>query len=101
MPLILLSANLLMVLAIIFKFGSLPPQIPLFYSRPQGELQLAEWWFIFFLPFLMNGLFLVNTIIYQRFFEGNEFVKTFFYYFKLFLIIAFTVIFLKITFLVT
>ncbi|OGK17909.1 hypothetical protein A3G67_05025 [Candidatus Roizmanbacteria bacterium RIFCSPLOWO2_12_FULL_40_12] len=101
MPLTLLSANILMLLAVVFKFTSLPPQIPLFYSRPQGELQLGEWWLIFLIPLLMNGLFLLNTFAYHRFFGENEFVKTFFYYIKLFIIIAFTVIFLRIIFLVT
>lgn len=101
MPLILLSANLLMVLSVVFKFSTLPPQIPLFYSLPQGELQLADWWFIILLPVLMNGLFLLNTLVYQNFFEGNEFVAKFSYYFKIFLIISITVIFLKIIFLVT
>ena len=97
----LLSANILMALSVVFKFSTLPPQIPLFYSLPQGEFQLTELWFIILLPVLMNGFFLLNTLVYQTFFEGNEFVATFSFYFKIFIILSFTTIFLKIIFLIT
>jgi len=96
----LLSANFLMILAFLFKFRSLPPQIPLFYSKPLGETQLVDWWFIFLLPLLLDCLYLLNFLVYKRFFANNQFVKTFLYYFKLFLIVSFTIIFLKILFLI-
>jgi len=96
----LLSANFLMILAFLFKFNHLPPQIPLFYSKPTGESQLAEWWFIFVLPLILDCLYLLNFLIYKKFFFENQFVNFFIYYFKLFLIIVFTVIFLKIIFLI-
>lgn len=101
MPLMLLSANILMFLTFLFKSGTLPPQIPLFYSRPQGEFQLTEWWYIFLIPVLMNGLFFLNTFLYAKFFEGNDFVKIFIRYFKIFLIVSFSLIYLKIIFLIT
>ncbi|GEM_PF-893120 len=98
---VLLGANFMMVLAILFKLTSLPPQIPLFYSRPDGELQLGDWWFIFLLPILMNALYILNTMVQKKYFPENYFVQTFVYYFKLFIISIFTLIFLKIIFLVT
>lgn len=97
----LLSANLIMVFAFIFKITTLPPQVPLFYSRPPGDLQLADWYFIFLIPILMNFFYVLNTIVYKRFFNENEFFKQFTYYFKIFIILSFTYIFLKIIFLVT
>lgn len=90
-----------MVLALLFKIGSLPPVIPLFYSRSPGEFQLADWWLILLLPILMNGLFVVNTILSRKFFSEDEFIPIFLYYFKFFIIISFTLIYLKIIFLIS
>ena len=98
---VLLGANFMMILAVIFKLGSLPPQIPLFYSRPDGELQLGEWWFIFLIPLLLNLLYILNKVVINKYFSENSFVKTFMYYFDIFLIVSFTLIFLKIVFLVS
>lgn len=95
---VLLGANFMMILSVIFKLGTLPPQIPLFYSRPSGEKQLGEWWFIFLLPLLLNILYIVNKVLIKRYFPENAFVKTFSYYLNLFLIVSFTLIFLKIIF---
>lgn len=101
MPFFLLTANLVMMLALVFKSAFLPPQIPLFYSKPQGEAQLVNWWFIFLLPFLLNLFFFLNSLFYKRYFFSNEFVKSVFYYLKIFLLVSYTVIFLKIIFLIT
>lgn len=98
---VLLGANFMMILAVLFKFTSLPPQIPLFYSRPDGEAQLGEWWFIFLIPLLMNLLYILNVYLQKKFFSDNAFVIRFLYYFKLFVVIVLTIIFLKIIFLVT
>lgn len=97
----LIIANLVMVIIFFFKLGKLPPEIPLFYSRTAGDAQIADWWMIFLLPLLMNLLFYANSFVYKRFFLGNEFVEKIIYYFKLLLISAFTLIFVKIIFLVT
>lgn len=91
----------MMILAVIFKLGHIPPQIPLFYSRPEGELQLSEWWFIFLIPILLNSLYALNKFLVKKYFTENTFVKTFAYYFNIFLIVSFTIIFLKIIFLVS
>ena len=98
---VLLGANFMMILAVIFKLGRIPPQIPLFYSRPEGELQLSEWWFIFLIPILLNSLYALNKFLVKKYFAENAFVKTFAYYFNIFLIVSFTLIFLKIIFLVS
>lgn len=98
---VLLGANFMMVLAVIFKLGVLPPQIPLFYSRPDGEQQLGEWWYIFLIPVLLNLLYIANKVLIKKFFPVNSFAQTFSNYFNLFLISAFTIIFLKIVFLVS
>ncbi|MFH1826908.1 MAG: hypothetical protein ABH812_00535 [bacterium] len=97
----LIIANLVMLLSFFFKLSKLPPEIPFFYSKAAGDAQIADWWFIFLLPLLMNLLFYANSYIYKRYFLGNEFVEKIIYYFKLLLITSFTLIFVKIIFLVT
>lgn len=97
----LVIANLVMLISFLFKLNKFPPEIPLFYSRPSGDPQIADWWLIFLLPLLLNALYYLNTYIYKKFFLGNEFVENITYYFKLFLISSFTLIFIKILFLIT
>lgn len=101
MPYHLITANFLMILGLLFTARSLPPQIPLFYSRPWGEYQITDWWYILLLPLLMNFLYFLNFYIYRKFFPDNDFVKNLFRYFNLFLIIVFVIVFLKIITLVT
>ena len=90
-----------MVGLFILRFNTLPPQIPLFYSKPWGEDQLADSWMIFLLPVILDLLFFFNNFIYQRFFPENMFVKKIIFYLNLFLILSMTLIFIKIIFLVT
>ncbi|OGK09856.1 hypothetical protein A2767_01520 [Candidatus Roizmanbacteria bacterium RIFCSPHIGHO2_01_FULL_35_10] len=97
----LIAANVLMALIGVFKFNTLPPQIPLFYSKPVGEDQLTDTWFILILPLFMNLLFFLNKFIFGRFFREDTFVQKIFYYLNLFLLAGFTLIFAKIIFLVT
>lgn len=42
---------------------SLPPQLPLFYSLPWGEKQLATKGLIFLLPIFSLAVFLVNWLL--------------------------------------
>ena len=97
----ILTSNLLMMLALIFKFNRLPPQLPILYSRPWGEYQITDWWLIFLIPLIMNGLYFLNIFLYKKYFSNHEFIRTIFQYLNLFLVTAFTIIFLKIIFLVT
>ena len=76
---LLLGADVLMIAAFILKFSRLPPQVPLYYSQPWGESQLADSWMIFFLLIFLNLLFFINQ----------------------FLIASFTLIFIKIIFIVS
>lgn len=45
---------------IILKFNSLPPELPLFYSRPWGQPQLASPKQLLLLPFFSMAVFLAN-----------------------------------------
>lgn len=97
----LMAANVLMVAVFLLKLGSMPPQIPLFYTHSWGETQIADFWMIFLIPALANTLFFVNDYFYKKFFVGNELVKKIFEYINVFLIASFTLIFIKIIFLVS
>lgn len=98
---VLLVTNTVMVLFFIFRFSSLPPQIPLFYSKPWGEDQLADSWLIFILPLTMNVFFFSNLYFCKKYFQENVFVNKIISYLNLFIIITITLIFIKIIFLAT
>jgi len=48
-----------------FSFKNLPPEIPLFYSRPWGEEQLANPFFLLILPGASFLVFLSSAFIYR------------------------------------
>jgi hypothetical protein len=98
---LLLGADVLMIAAFLLKLNHLPPQIPLFYSRLWGEDQLADTWLIFLVPIFLTLLIFINNNLLKRFFYENELIKKMFYYLNLFLIIGFTLIFIKIVFLIS
>ncbi|MBI4008904.1 hypothetical protein HY357_01610 [Candidatus Roizmanbacteria bacterium] len=98
---LLIFGNALMIVAIIFKFNRLPPQIPLFYSRALGEDQLADIWMIVLLPLFMNAFYLTNKFLLRRYFQEQILIKDLFYFLNLFITASFTLIFIKIIFVVT
>lgn len=66
---------LLAGIIIIFVFWTkLPPQIPLYFSRPWGEEQLAKPIFVF-LPLALSFVFLLLNLIFARLAAGNDFLK--------------------------
>ena len=46
-----------------WKFNELPPEIPLFYTRPWGEEQLTEVHNIFGLPIMSLAVLVINNFI--------------------------------------
>lgn len=98
---VLFVGNVLMGLSAILRYNHLPPQVPLFYSKVAGEDQLADTWLLALLPFLMNFLFILNLLIFKRFYKNNDLAKKIFSYLNIGIIASFTLIFIKIIFLVT
>lgn len=98
---ILLTCNLLMIMTFLWRFPTLPPQIPLFYSKIVGEEQLGDTWMIFILLILANVFYFLNDYIVKRFFSQNEFVKTILKFVNIFVIVGFSLIFIKIIFLIS
>lgn len=98
---LLLGADALIIVTFLLRFSRLPPQSPLFYSRPWGEDQLVDTWLIFLLPIFLNLLFFLNNYLLKKIYSNNDLIKNIFYYLNLFLILSFTLIFIKIIFLVS
>ena len=94
----LIGANIVMIVVFGLRFPTLPPQTPLFYSKPWGEDRLGELWMIVLLPFILNIFFFINLFFAKKFFPENIFIKKMAEYFNLFLIITLTLIFIKIVF---
>lgn len=56
----------LSLIFIVFKFKTIPPKIPLFYSLPWGEQQLADKFFLFLLPIASIITLLLNIILAKK-----------------------------------
>lgn len=79
----------------------LPPQIPLLYSRLEGENQIVDTPFIVLLPSLLTIMVIVNELIKKKYFSSNDFISSLIYYVNISMMVFFTFIFIKIIFLVT
>lgn len=75
-------AILLQVSLILFNWGKLPPQLPLFYSRPWGEEILASPVFLWILPALVFIFSAVNFWL-LLFFKENIFLRRVIFIFTL------------------
>ena len=98
---ILLTCNLLMITTFLWRFSTLPPQIPLFYSKITGEEQLGDTWMIFLLLILANIFYFLNDYVVKRFFSQNEFVKTILKLLNIFVVISLSLICIKTIFLIS
>jgi hypothetical protein len=97
----LLLADVLLVGVFALKFMAMPEQLPLFYSRPWGEPQIVDYWYIILIPILMHVFFFLNMYLSKRYLKNETFLRQLFRIANICIIIAFSSIFLKIIFLVT
>lgn len=100
-PFFLAVSIMMMAGLFLLKIHSLPPQIPLFYSRLEGDDQIADALMIFLLPALVTTMVVSNIFIITKYFAHNDFVRTVTYCVNLSLIAITTFIFVRIIFLVT
>ena len=96
MTYLLIAANIVMLLTLALAFRTLPPVLPLFYSKPEGETQLALWWLILLIPVCMNSLFILNNTVTRKLFSLSDFANKIIWYANLALIAIFTAVFIKI-----
>lgn len=92
----LLSSNAIMIVVFAASYLRLPPQVPLWYSRVEGEMQIAPWWMLLLIPVLMNGFVLLNVFMQRKLFAESHFVKSLIDGFNNIVMIAFVLLFLKI-----
>lgn len=59
---------------ILVSWGNLPPQLPLFYSRPWGEAMLASPLLLWILPTIAVFLTIVNFSVAIFWFKTNHFL---------------------------
>lgn len=85
----------------VFKLPSLPPQVPLFYSLADGEEQIVDLVYLFFLPLISFLILIVNTLVTKKIFFENIFMQRIFNYTTQLLIILLSIIYLRIIFLVS
>lgn len=98
---LMVVGNVFMAVVTIFKINRLPPQIPLFYTRPWGEGQLADTWLLVLIPLSMNAALMFNNFVLRKYFQNNDLLKKVFNYLNFFTVISFVLIFTKIVFLVS
>ena len=101
MILTLIISNILVVAIFLLNINRMPPEIPLYYSRPPGEAQIAPWWMLFALPLVMNALVVLNGYLARRVFRENPFVMQTFRVFTIGAIVCLALVFLKIILLIT
>ena len=64
---------LVQIVLIVLYFSQLPPSVPLYYSRPWGQAQLAETIYLFLLPSLSLIIFVINSLLASLFVDHKEF----------------------------
>lgn len=63
------------IIIVIFLFPKMPPQIPLFYSRPIGKEQLANKRLFFFLPLICSLIILINFRLASFYYQKEAFLS--------------------------
>jgi len=67
------------------SYRLLPEKIPLFYTKPWGDEQLAQKQFFFLIPGLMLFFSLLNFLITKLGLKNNDFLSAMFNFFSFFL----------------
>lgn len=98
---ILLAADFIMALLFIWKYRYFPEEIPLFYSRPWGDPQITDYWYIALLPLLMHIFYITNILLSKKFFPNQKTSKKIFEVATIISIVVFTALFVRIVLLVT
>ncbi len=68
----------LQLLAIVFFWKYIPPQIPVFYSYPWGQEQLVDKKLIFFFPIQLLLFLIINYFLSAFFFLKEKLLSKFF-----------------------
>ncbi|MFS8158804.1 MAG: hypothetical protein ACMG6E_01065 [Candidatus Roizmanbacteria bacterium] len=99
--LVALSCVGIMVLAFVIQYHKLPPQVPLFFSLPQGDGQIADLWMLIIFPILVLLLTGLHGIYTKTLLKSYPFLQEIIEYISPISSIVLTLIYLKIVFLIT
>lgn len=66
------------LLLVVSLWSNLPPEVPLFYSRPWGQEQLAQKLWLFFLPFICFLVTIINFRLASLFYKKEPFLAKIF-----------------------
>lgn len=74
---LLITLGLVVIMVGLFFacYQKLPPEVPLFYSRPWGEAQLASPWLLLILPALSLFIIILNFILSGLLFDFSFLVQ--------------------------
>lgn len=85
---------------IVWQFGNLPEQVPLYYSLPWGESQLVSASTLFLVPTFSIVLFLINHLFAIGFSKKNPLLSQLLIFASLIISFFFLITLIKIVFLV-
>ncbi len=76
LPVPLLYTGSVVIMLIFFALGflQLPPQVPLFYSLPNGTDQVVDTWLITIVPIVTLMCCMLNTFMAKKVLRGNMFI---------------------------
>lgn len=106
-PLTKRSAVIVLVLAsvgagvIILRWGALPPELPLYYSLPWGEQQLASPYELLLLPIISLVFYFLNLLLAFLFAKENRLLYKILVFTAVFAYILLTYSLIRIVFRVT
>ena len=98
---LLIIADMIMAGIILWQYRFLPQEIPLFYSRPWGQPQIADYWYLLLLPILMHIFVFANIYLSTKQFSSDNFLKKIFNIVNGIMIISMTAVVIKIVLMVT
>lgn len=73
--LITIVLAVLIIVLIFITWNRLPPQVPLFYSRPWGETQLSPTWGLWLLAIFSFTILGFNLILSLLYFQKNVLIR--------------------------
>lgn len=88
-------------LLLLWKWPSLPSQIPLYYSLPRGTEQLGWSWEIILLPIFSFFLFIIHTLLAAKIHKSNLFFSKILMISQAIVVGLFLITFIKIVFLLS
>lgn len=67
--------NTVMLVLFLILYQKLPPQIPLFYSRAEGDSQLVDTVYVLLIPFLSFVITMLNYYLIKFYFNNDPPVR--------------------------